>query len=72
MQCFFFNIKGPWIFSVFSRLPCILQCSLLPRAFVEAQAVPGCLVHLGDRPINITLKVAEGRVGGVAQCQDIT
>ena len=28
------------------------------RAFMEAKAVPGCLVHLGDRPINITLKRA--------------
>ena len=30
------------------------------RAFREAHSVPGCLVHLGDRPINITLKRALG------------
>ena len=29
----------------------------LRRAFIEAMKVPGCKVHLGDRPINITLKV---------------
>jgi len=28
------------------------------RAFTEAKKVPGCMVHLGDRPINITLKRA--------------
>jgi len=28
------------------------------RAFSEAQKVPRCMVHLGDRPINITLKRA--------------
>jgi len=28
------------------------------RAFAEAQKVPGCMVHLGDRPIGITLKRA--------------
>lgn len=28
------------------------------RAFQEANTVPGCMVHLGDRPINITLKRA--------------
>lgn len=28
------------------------------RAFVEAKSVPGCMVHLGDRPISITLKRA--------------
>lgn len=28
------------------------------RAFQEANSVPGCMVHLGDRPINITLKRA--------------
>lgn len=28
------------------------------RAFSEAQKVPGCMVHLGDRPIGITLKRA--------------
>jgi len=28
------------------------------RAFAEAQKVPGCMVHLGDRPISITLKRA--------------
>ncbi len=28
------------------------------RAFIEAQKVPGCIVHLGDRPIGITLKRA--------------
>ena len=26
------------------------------RAFHEAHSIPGCLVHLGDRPINITLQ----------------
>ena len=30
------------------------------QAFREARTVPGCLVHLGDRPINITLKRALG------------
>ena len=30
------------------------------RAFREAHSVPGCLVHLGDRPINVTLKRALG------------
>ena len=30
------------------------------RAFREVHSVPGCLVHLGDRPINITLKRALG------------
>ena len=30
------------------------------RAFREAHSVPGCLVHLGDRPISITLKRALG------------
>ena len=30
----------------------------LYRAFIEAMKVPGCKVHLGDRPINITLKVS--------------
>ena len=28
------------------------------RAFHEAQSIPGCVVHLGDRPIQITLKRA--------------
>ncbi|XP_071817159.1 traB domain-containing protein-like [Apostichopus japonicus] len=28
------------------------------RAFKEAQTIPGCRVHLGDRPIQITLKRA--------------
>lgn len=28
------------------------------RAFTEAKKVPGCLVHLGDRPIHITLQRA--------------
>ena len=28
------------------------------RAFKEAQKIPGCLVHLGDRPIGVTLKRA--------------
>jgi len=28
------------------------------RAFQEANSVPGCMVHLGDRPINLTLKRA--------------
>merc|ERR1740131_270926 len=28
------------------------------RAFQEANTIPGCRVHLGDRPINITLKRA--------------
>ena len=28
------------------------------RAFNEAKEIPGCLVHLGDRPIQITLKRA--------------
>ena len=31
------------------------------RAYREAKEVPGCLVHLGDRPIQITLKRAFGR-----------
>jgi len=30
------------------------------RAYREAKEVPGCLVHLGDRPIQITLKRAFG------------
>ncbi|KAK6176843.1 hypothetical protein SNE40_015068 [Patella caerulea] len=30
------------------------------RAFREAQLVPGCRLHLGDRPIHITLKRALG------------
>jgi len=30
------------------------------RAWTEAKKVPGCMVHLGDRPINITLKRALG------------
>ncbi|XP_013396427.1 traB domain-containing protein isoform X2 [Lingula anatina] len=30
------------------------------RAFQEAQTIPGCRVHLGDRPIGITLKRALG------------
>ncbi|ESO99290.1 hypothetical protein LOTGIDRAFT_113686, partial [Lottia gigantea] len=30
------------------------------RAFIEAQRVPGCRMHLGDRPIQITLKRALG------------
>ena len=25
-------------------------------AFRESQKIPGCIVHLGDRPIQITLK----------------
>jgi len=33
------------------------------RAFVEAMKVPGCKVHLGDRPINITLKRALAALG---------
>jgi len=33
------------------------------RAFVEAKAVPGCLVHFGDRPINITLRRALAALG---------
>lgn len=28
------------------------------RAFLEAKQIPGCLVHLGDRPIHITLQRA--------------
>ncbi|XP_054710031.1 traB domain-containing protein-like isoform X2 [Uloborus diversus] len=28
------------------------------RAFTEAKQIPGCLVHLGDRPIHITLQRA--------------
>nr|CAD7411899.1 unnamed protein product [Timema cristinae] len=28
------------------------------RAFIEAKKVPSCLIHLGDRPIQITLKRA--------------
>ncbi|XP_020706729.2 traB domain-containing protein isoform X1 [Athalia rosae] len=28
------------------------------RAFVEARKVPNCLVHMGDRPINITIQRA--------------
>lgn len=28
------------------------------RAFHEAQSIPGCVVHLGDRPIQVTLKRA--------------
>ena len=30
------------------------------RAYKEAKAVPGCLLHLGDRPIGITLRRAVG------------
>merc|ERR1719244_444877 len=30
------------------------------RAYREAKTVPGCLVHLGDRPIQVTLKRAFG------------
>ena len=33
------------------------------RAFIEAIKVPGCKVHLGDRPINITLKRALAALG---------
>jgi len=33
------------------------------RAFIEAMKVPGCKVHLGDRPINITLKRALAALG---------
>jgi len=35
------------------------------RAFIEAMKVPGCKVHLGDRPINITLKRALAALGPV-------
>lgn len=30
------------------------------RAFNEARKIPGCMVHLGDRPIDITMKRAMG------------
>merc|ERR1712098_559484 len=33
------------------------------RAFIEAMKAPGCKVHLGDRPINITLKRALAALG---------
>ncbi|GIY15391.1 traB domain-containing protein [Caerostris darwini] len=32
------------------------------RAYTEAQQVPGCVVHLGDRPIHITLQRALARL----------
>ncbi|KFM61661.1 hypothetical protein X975_19160, partial [Stegodyphus mimosarum] len=32
------------------------------RAFAEAKQIPGCLVHLGDRPIHITLQRALARL----------
>jgi len=35
------------------------------RAFIEAMKVPGCKVHLGDRPINITLKRALAALGSL-------
>jgi len=33
------------------------------RAYIEAEKVPGCKVHLGDRPISITLKRALAALG---------
>ncbi|TRY75646.1 hypothetical protein TCAL_12141 [Tigriopus californicus] len=30
------------------------------RAFNEARKIPGCMIHLGDRPIDITMKRAMG------------
>ncbi|XP_043266705.1 traB domain-containing protein isoform X2 [Venturia canescens] len=33
------------------------------RAFSEAKKIPNCLVHLGDRPINITLQRALSSLG---------
>ncbi|XP_035205003.1 traB domain-containing protein-like [Stegodyphus dumicola] len=32
------------------------------RAYAEAKRIPGCLVHLGDRPIHITLQRALARL----------
>lgn len=30
------------------------------RAFQEAKQVPGCMIHLGDRPVHVTLRRAIG------------